>query len=101
MRALFEDRAAADAWLADWREVAGDGVLAEDRVARMRKCNPIFIPRNHRVEQAIQAAMRGDYAPFERMTSVWAKPFLEQPDHAELEDAALPEEHVHQTFCGT
>ncbi len=93
--ALFADRPAADAWLARWRD-AGD-----KDVAAMRRANPIFIPRNHRVEEAIQGALRGDLGPFERLNAVLARPFDEQPEHAEYERPAEPHERVERTFCGT
>ena len=67
----------------------------------MRRHNPIFIPRNHRIEEAIQAGSAGDYAPFHRLVDVLARPFEEQPDHAELERAPEPHEVVRRTFCGT
>ena len=49
----------------------------------MRAVNPAFIPRNHRVEAVIQAAVNDDdYAPFEELLTVLAKPFEDQPDFA-------------------
>jgi uncharacterized protein YdiU (UPF0061 family) len=67
----------------------------------MRRSNPIFIPRNHRVEEAIQAGNRGDYAPFHRLVEVLKNPFSEQPDSVEYESAPSPDEVVQATFCGT
>jgi uncharacterized protein YdiU (UPF0061 family) len=68
----------------------------------MRRANPAFIPRNHRVEEVIQAALAdADFAPFERLLSVVTRPYEEQPEHAELADAPAPEERVTATFCGT
>ena len=67
----------------------------------MRAANPILIPRNHRVEQAIQAAYRGEYAPFHRLVDALAAPYAEQPEYADLETPPRPEEIVHTTFCGT
>lgn len=102
LRSLFDDAAAADTWLDAWRiAVGGTGLPDASRVAGMRARNPIFIPRNHRVEQAIQSAMQGDYAPFERMTTVWATPYTEQPEHEDLEQPPTPDERVTRTFCGT
>ena len=46
----------------------------------MKAANPVFIPRNHRVEQMIQAAVNGDYAPFHRLNKVLARPYVDQPD---------------------
>lgn len=93
--ALFADSDAGAKWLKDWR-AAG----AKD-VDGMRAVNPVFIPRNHRVEEAIQGALRGDFAPFERLIAVLARPFDEQPEHAELESPAAEGEAVEHTFCGT
>ena len=67
----------------------------------MLSANPAFIPRNHRVEQMIQAAIQGDFAPFERLLGVLANPFEDQPDAADLTRPPEPSEVVHQTFCGT
>ena len=92
---LFADASVGAQWLAGWR--AAGPTDSET----MRKINPIFIPRNHRVEEAIQGALRGDYAVFERLNAVLARPFDEQPEHAELERPAKPDEKVERTFCGT
>ncbi len=67
----------------------------------MRRVNPLFIPRNHRVEQAITAALGGDFGPFETLAAVLARPFDEQPEHADYALPPRPEERVLETFCGT
>jgi uncharacterized protein YdiU (UPF0061 family) len=68
----------------------------------MRAVNPAFIPRNHRVEEVIQAAVNDDdFGPFETLLEVLASPYDDQPDRLEYEAPPLPEEVVHQTFCGT
>ncbi|MFP4274332.1 MAG: protein adenylyltransferase SelO [Paracoccaceae bacterium] len=97
-RAQFTDPAAFDTWQTRWRtRLAGE----PDPEARMRRANPSVIPRNHRVEQMIQAAVAGDMAPFERMMAVLAAPFEDQPEAAELKRPPAPDERVHATFCGT
>jgi uncharacterized protein YdiU (UPF0061 family) len=68
----------------------------------MRRVNPAFIPRNHRVEAAIVAAQeRSDFALFEELLRVLAHPFDDQPQYVQYEKPPAPEEVVHQTFCGT
>jgi uncharacterized protein YdiU (UPF0061 family) len=68
----------------------------------MAQVNPAFIPRNHRVEAAIEAAVqRDDLSVFEELVAVTARPFDEQPEHAAYGLPARPEERVTQTFCGT
>jgi uncharacterized protein YdiU (UPF0061 family) len=67
----------------------------------MNSVNPLFIPRNHCVEQAIQQAVQGDLSIFEDLNTVLAKPFDEQPEFAHYADAPAKDERVTKTFCGT
>ena len=72
-----------------------------DRGAAIRAVNPLYIPRNHLVEAALQAAIGGDLAPFEALLDVLALPYERRPG---LERFALPPspgERVLATFCGT
>ncbi|MCP1740763.1 uncharacterized protein YdiU (UPF0061 family) [Bradyrhizobium japonicum] len=103
VRAQFMEPAAFDEWAGRWRErVALEPQTAAERQAAMHAVNPIFIPRNHRVEAVIQAAVNNDdYAPFEELVKVLAKPFEHQPDYAAYADPPLPDQRVLQTFCGT
>ncbi|PCJ96619.1 MAG: hypothetical protein COA45_10945 [Zetaproteobacteria bacterium] len=102
LRSLFNDPTDCDKWLKTWRiYLTKDNWDQERRVAVMRRKNPIFIPRNHRIEDAIQAAQKGDYKPFNLLVDILKNPFTEQPENAELEKAPTPEEVVHHTFCGT
>jgi uncharacterized protein YdiU (UPF0061 family) len=69
----------------------------------MRGVNPLYIPRNHRVEEALAAASdTSDLGPFERLLDVLAQPFDERPG---LEQYAVPAPADvtarYQTFCGT
>ena len=102
VRALFTEGAAFDAWAARWRmRLAAEPGSPAERASAMRRVNPRFIPRNHRVEQAIEAALGGDFGPFETLSQVLARPFEEQPEHAEHAVPPRDEERVLQTFCGT
>jgi serine/tyrosine/threonine adenylyltransferase len=67
----------------------------------MRAANPSRIPRNHRVEEAIQHADDGDYAPFHRLVEALTAPYEDRDEYADLETPPRPEEIVRQTFCGT
>ncbi|MFY0691550.1 MAG: YdiU family protein [Paracoccaceae bacterium] len=99
-RELFSDPTLFDPWAERWQDRLGSE--AGDAAAkRMRSANPAFIPRNHRIEQAIQFAMAGDFAPFERLVSVLATPFDDQPEHKALQEPPAADEIVRQTFCGT
>lgn len=101
-RKLYPDPAGFDAWAADWQARVGrDSADPADLPARLMAANPAFVPRNHLVERAIQAGVAGDYAPFERLLAVTARPFDDQPDATDLMAPATPDEAVRQTFCGT
>ncbi len=103
VRQLFTEAAAFDEWVARWRQRIGDEPQsAAERSAAMRSVNPAFIPRNHRIEAVIQAAVnRDDYTPFEELLRVLAKPFEDQPEYAGYAEPPKPEQRVLQTFCGT
>jgi uncharacterized protein YdiU (UPF0061 family) len=92
---LFDSPEVGDQWLGQWREVARPDVEV------MRGANPVLIPRNHRVEEAIKQAYEGDFATFHRLVEAWAEPYAEREEYADLEKAPLEEEKVRQTFCGT
>ncbi len=97
LRALFKDPALLDAWYAEWETATQS---APDTAA-MHKSNPILIPRNHRVEQAIQSAYENDYEPFNQLVDALAKPYEDRSEFSAYEQAPKPSEIVHQTFCGT
>jgi uncharacterized protein YdiU (UPF0061 family) len=103
VRAQFMDPAAFDEWAGRWRaRTAQEPQTAAERRAAMHAVNPAFIPRNHRVEAVIQAAVNDeDYAPFEDLVKVLAKPFEDQPGDAAYADPPLPDQRVLRTFCGT
>jgi uncharacterized protein YdiU (UPF0061 family) len=103
LRKLFSDTEGLDEWLPRWRQrIAAEPQSAAERQTAMRAVNPAFIPRNHRVEAVIKAATDyDDYAPFEELVKVLAKPYEDQPDYAAYADPPLPDQRVLQTFCGT
>ncbi len=85
-----------DEWKAEW-----DGLRAPDALALMQAHNPVYIARNHRVEEALAAASEGDLAPLHRLLSAVQQPFRARNDMADFENAPAPQEEVLQTFCGT
>lgn len=97
-RDQFADPEAFDAWAARWRARLRD---EPDPVPVMTAANPAFIPRNHRIEQMIAAAVDGDYGLFHRLNAVLKRPFDDQPDQADLARPPAPAEVVAATFCGT
>jgi uncharacterized protein YdiU (UPF0061 family) len=103
VRGLFADPAAFDAWAQRWRRrLQEEGGDAEARRAAMLAANPAFIPRNHRVEAVIRAAVdRDDFAPFEELLAVLARPFESQPGFERYSEPPATHERVRATFCGT
>lgn len=101
--ATFHEPQSIAPWLERWRErLARDPQSSGARANAMRKVNPAFIPRNHRIEQAIQAAVEDDdFSLFEALLQVLAKPYEDQPAFAPYAEPPLPSERVLQTFCGT
>jgi len=102
LRELFAGSTEFDDWLRDWRgRLASDPQSVAERRARMRAVNPAFIPRNHRVQAALDAADRGDYAPFRKLYGILQRPYDDQPGVDEYGRPPRPSERVLQTFCGT
>jgi len=98
----FSDPGAWDSWAPLWQDrKAREGTSAAQQQALMTRANPVFIARNHRVEEVIVSALQNDFAPFERLMQVLSRPYESQPGANDLKAPPLPEEEVRQTFCGT
>jgi uncharacterized protein YdiU (UPF0061 family) len=93
-RRLFVDPAAAGAWTDRWRALGPDPD-AMDRV------NPLYIPRNHLVEEALTAAAGGDLEPLERLVEAIGEPYRERPGRERYAAPAPPDFGAYRTFCGT
>ena len=100
---LLELPDALTPWLAAWRErLAEETTTPQARAAAMRRVNPAFIPRNHKVEEALAAAVdHGDFSLFEALNDVLAKPYEDQPAFAAYGGPPKPGEEITATFCGT
>ncbi|MBP6807612.1 MAG: YdiU family protein [Chromatiaceae bacterium] len=102
LRAQLGDDAPATAWRARWQaRLAREAATPEARAAAMRRANPAVIPRNHRVEAALDAAVAGDLEPLDTLLQALARPWDEDPAFAEYRRPPAPHQIVQQTFCGT
>ncbi len=103
VRGLFADPSAYDAWAARWRRrLEQEPTDAAPRRSAMLAVNPAYIPRNHRVDAVIRAAVdHDDFAPFHELVTVLAQPFDAQPAFARYADPPAAHERVLRTFCGT
>ncbi|MCW2666047.1 MAG: hypothetical protein JWN57_1009 [Frankiales bacterium] len=93
-RGLFLDLPAFDAWTERWRALAPDPD-AMDRV------NPIYVPRNHLVEEALTAATGGDLAPMEALLQAVRQPYAQRPGLERYAEPAPRDFGDYRTFCGT
>jgi serine/tyrosine/threonine adenylyltransferase len=88
-------------WRANWEtRLAAEGTSADEARARMRAANPVVVPRNHRVEEALAAAEAGDLAVMERLVRVLQHPF-ERTGEAGAYREPSPAGCGYRTFCGT
>ncbi len=104
LRALFGEPLLLEVWLARWgQRCAAEGGDPGARAQAMRAVSPIVIARNHRVEEALAAAVDDeDLGPFERLLAALERPFVESTDTAYFAEPAPPEVTAcYQTFCGT
>ncbi|MBA3039177.1 MAG: YdiU family protein [Alphaproteobacteria bacterium] len=98
----FADPIGVGDWLRRWRlRREGDPRTMGERQAAMEAVNPAVIPRNHRVEEAIQAGLAGDFTVFERLHAALQNPYAEIPEFAAYKEKPAVEERVERTFCGT
>ncbi|MFK9094018.1 protein adenylyltransferase SelO [Bacillus salipaludis] len=68
----------------------------------MRNSNPALIPRNHRVEAALEAAVKeGDYCVMEKLLEVLSSPYAHTPEQTEYSTPPVPSSSPYRTFCGT
>jgi len=93
-RGLFIDLAAFDAWAQRWRALAPDAAM-------MDRVNPVYVPRNHLVEEALTAATQGDLGPLDGLLDAVASPYDERPGMERYAAPAPGDFGPYRTFCGT
>src|SRR5690606_28450166 len=96
------DSAAGIRWREAWRgRVGREGKPWDEVRARMRRANPAVIPRNHRVEEALAAAVGGDLGPLEKLLGVLADPYAYSEAQEEYALPPEPSPIPYVTYCGT
>jgi uncharacterized protein YdiU (UPF0061 family) len=93
-RGVFADLAGFDAWLSRWRALQPNG-------SGMDAVNPVYVPRNHLVEEALAAATDGDLDPLRRLLEAVRSPYAERDGLARYADPAPADFGDYRTFCGT
>lgn len=94
VRGMFVDLAGFDAWLDQWRAFGPDADA-------MDQVNPLHIPRNHLVEEALEAATTGDLAPLERLLEAVRSPFRQVVGLERYAEPPPAGTGRYRTFCGT
>ncbi|MCB0093236.1 MAG: YdiU family protein, partial [Caldilineaceae bacterium] len=102
VHSLFADTTAIAAWVRRWQQrMQSEGSDPATQAAAMNQVNPMYIPRNHKVEEALQAATTGDLTKFDQLLTVLTTPFSERPEWDAYAQPA-PESFGHYvTYCGT
>jgi serine/tyrosine/threonine adenylyltransferase len=99
---LFEKPVAFDAWTQRWQKrLEKNGVAAEATAQAMDRVNPIYIPRNHKVEEVLAAANQQDIKPFKNLLEVLNHPFDEVEGKEAYTEPAPETNNPYRTFCGT
>ncbi|SHG29546.1 protein adenylyltransferase SelO [Ornithinibacillus halophilus] len=90
-------------WLKKWQErLSRQSQSSEDIKELMQKNNPSIIPRNHRVEEALEAAVgNDDYSVMNQLLSVLSNPYDYTPEQEEYTKLPEPSTIPYQTYCGT
>jgi uncharacterized protein YdiU (UPF0061 family) len=102
VRNLFKEPVTFDAWEKRWQKrLDQEKVVAETTAQKMDRVNPIYIPRNHKVEEALAAAVNQDMTPFTKLLNVVSHPFDEVVDNEAYAEPAPVTNRPYQTFCGT
>lgn len=100
---VADDPAAFDAWAVRWRgQLEAHGIDPAAAADGMDAVNPVYVPRNHLVEEALAAATAGDLGPYEELVAVVSDPFRERPGRERFAEPAPPGfAGGYRTFCGT
>ncbi len=103
VRSLFANPRDFDEWAVRWRgRLMREPFAPRARAEAMRRVNPAVIPRNHRIEQVIRAAIDAqDFGPFGELSTVLSQPYQSLGGFEAYADPPQPAERVLQTFCGT
>jgi uncharacterized protein YdiU (UPF0061 family) len=96
---IYKDKDFID-WSKNWKKrILINGGSKENSLELMKKNNPIVIPRNHKVEEALEAANNNDLKPMNNLLSILKKPYDKQNN---IENFQAPSNNEnYQTFCGT
>ncbi len=99
--AIFQNSDDFSSWFEKWKALFSSQAELQSALTAMRAVNPVYIPRNHKVEEALAAAEDGDYQPFEALLAIITHPFDRKEGLEAYEHPAPLRLGRYQTFCGT
>ncbi len=100
--AVFPEPSAFDAWADRWHvRLAAESRDPRAIAAAMDRVNPVYVPRNHQVEEALVAGSAGDLGPVSQLLDAVSRPFDERPGLEGYAEPAPPDLGAYRTFCGT
>ena len=89
-------------WKKQWQDrLKINGNSSEESLKLMRSSNPLVIPRNHKVEEALDSANNGDLNPTKNLLKILEKPYEDRKEINEYQSSAPPSNKIYKTFCGT
>lgn len=102
LEALLPTADAMAPWIADWwAHLERETIAPLERADAMDRVNPLYIPRNHRVELALAAAETGDLAPWNELLNVVRNPYISRAEWADYAQPGPEDAVPYTTFCGT
>ena len=96
---VYENNEFSD-WKKRWQERLSQNSSSEKYINLMRSVNPIVIPRNHIVEDALKKANQGNFEPINNFLKILSSPYTDQKHITEYQIPSQSDEN-YQTFCGT
>ena len=89
-------------WFDEWKKRSKlNNSSKEKQIELMKKNNPIVIPRNHKVEEALTEANNGNLEKMKKLNDILKNPYSNQKNIAEYQVPAPMSNEKYQTFCGT
>ena len=98
----FAEKKEINAWLNHWEQaLKKEHKDLSNLTENLDRINPVYIPRNHQVQLAIDLAYENDFSKMLEMIEVFKNPFKEVSEYVSYSQAPLEKEKIRRTFCGT
>ncbi len=100
--AQFHQKSEVSGWINNWKSALNlENKNVGEIISNLNNTNPMYIPRNHQVQKAIEESYLGNLKVLEEMLEVLKNPFQENVSLSHYSEAPSEQQRVTQTFCGT